>query len=72
MYVKKKNIHKRRKLIEGELNEGYAWPLNQVLSILKLGMSGACVMQISKRGALQISIDTGIGKYDYILPALTV
>ena len=58
--------------IEGELNEGYAWPLNQVLSILKLGMSGACVMQISKRGALQISIDTGIGKYDYILPALTV
>lgn len=58
--------------VEGELNEGYAWPLNQVLAILKLGMSGQCVMQISKRGALQISIDTGIGKYDYILPAMTV
>lgn len=58
--------------VEGELNEGYAWPLTQVLAILKLGMSGQCVMQISKRGALQISIDTGIGKYDYILPALTV
>tara|TARA_B100000927_G_scaffold256031_1_gene223120 strand:+ start:2926 stop:3678 length:753 start_codon:yes stop_codon:yes gene_type:complete len=58
--------------VEGELNEGYAWPLTQVLAILKLGMSGHCVMQISKRGALQISIDTGIGKYDYILPALTV
>ena len=58
--------------IEGELNEGYAWPLAQVLSILKLGMSGACVMQISKRGALQISVDSGIGQYNYILPALTV
>jgi hypothetical protein len=58
--------------VEGELNEGYAWPLNQVLAILKLGMTGTCLMQISKRGALQISIDTGIGKYDYILPALTV
>jgi hypothetical protein len=58
--------------IDGELNEGYAWPLSQVLAILKLGMSASCVMQISKRGALQISVDTGIGKYDYILPALTV
>jgi len=46
--------------------------LAQVLSILKLGMSGACVMQISKRGALQISVDSGIGQYNYILPALTV
>jgi len=58
--------------VEGDLNEGYAWPLNQVLAILKLGMSANCVMNISKRGALQISIDTGIGKYDYILPAMTV
>lgn len=60
------------KNVDGEINEGYAWPLSQVLAILKLGMSGTCVMQISKRGALQISVDSGIGKYDYILPALTV
>ena len=58
--------------VNGEITEGYAWPLNQVLAILKLGMSGACVMQISKKGALMISVDSGIGKYDYILPALTV
>jgi hypothetical protein len=58
--------------VNGEITEGYAWPLNQVLAILKLGMSGACVMQISKKGALLISVDSGIGKYDYILPALTV
>ena len=58
--------------VNGEITEGYAWPLAQVLAILKLGMSGACVMQISKKGALMISVDSGIGKYDYILPALTV
>jgi hypothetical protein len=58
--------------VSGDLNEGYSWPLAQVLAILKLGMSGTCVMQISRRGALQISVDSGIGKYDYILPALTV
>ena len=58
--------------VSGEITEGYAWPLAQVLAILKLGMSGTCVMQISKKGALMISVDSGIGKYDYILPALTV
>ena len=60
------------KNVVGEITEGYAWPLNQVLAILRLGMSGTCVMQISKKGALLISVDSGIGKYDYILPALTV
>lgn len=58
--------------VSGELNEGYAWPLSQVLAILKLGMSGSCVMNISTKGALMISVDSGIGKYDYILPAMTV
>lgn len=58
--------------VDGEINEGFAWPLSQVLAILKLGMSGTCVMQISAKGALQISVDSGIGKYDYILPAQTV
>ena len=56
--------------IEGNLTEGWSWPLNQVLSILKLGMSGVCVVQISDQGALQIIIDSGIGAYNYILPAL--
>lgn len=60
------------KNVDGEINEGFAWPLSQVLAILKLGMSGQCVMSISSRGALQISIDSGIAKYDYILPAQTV
>lgn len=58
--------------VDGELREGFAWPLSQVLAILKLGMSGTCIMQISSKGALQISVDSGIAKYDYILPAQTV
>lgn len=58
--------------IDGDLKQGFAWPLAQVLAILKLGMSGHCVMQISAKGALQISVDSGLAKYDYILPAQTV
>ena len=57
--------------VEGEINEGWSWPLNQVLAILKLGMSGMCNMKISSAGALMISIDSGLGVYDYILPANT-
>ena len=61
------------KNVNGEINQGFAWPLSQVLAILKLGMSGTCVMQIAaSRGALQISVDSGIAKYDYILPAQSV
>jgi len=45
--------------------------LHQVLGILKLGMSGACVMNISDQGALQIAIDSGLATYDYILPAMS-
>ena len=57
--------------VNGELKQGWSWPLNQVLAILKLGMSGMCIMKIADQGALQISIDSGIGMYNYILPALT-
>ena len=60
------------KNVDGEIKEGFAWPLAQVLAILKLGMSGSCVMSISSKGALQITVDSGIGQYDYILPAQTI
>ena len=56
--------------VDGELKQNWSWPLHQVLGILKLGMSGACVMNISDQGALQISIDSGLAIYDYILPAM--
>ena len=56
--------------VEGELKQNWSWPLQQVLSILKIGMSGTCVMSISDQGALQISIDSGLATYNYILPAM--
>jgi hypothetical protein len=57
--------------VGGDLKEQFAWPLKQVLAILNLGMSGKCTLSVSKVGALQITVDSGIGQYDYILPALT-
>jgi hypothetical protein len=57
--------------VDGELTAGWSWPLSQVLSILKLGMSGGCVMKFSDQGALQIDVDSGIATYSYVLPAIT-
>ena len=51
--------------VDGETNEGWSY-LTQVLAILKLGMSGICNMKIRSAGALMISIDSGLGVYDYI------
>jgi hypothetical protein len=59
------------KNVDGELTSGWSWPLTQVLSILKLGMSGTCVMKFSDQGALQIDIDSGLATYSYVLPAIT-
>jgi len=57
--------------VEGTLTQTWSWPLNQVISILKLGMSGNCIMKLSDKGALQITIDSGLANYDYILPAMS-
>jgi hypothetical protein len=34
-------------------------------------LSGDITMKISDQGAMQISVDSGIATYDYILPAQT-
>lgn len=47
----------------------WAYPLNQVLAILKLSGAGDCTMSFSDMGALKIDVDSGLGKYSYILPA---
>ena len=41
----------------------------QVLQILKLGESGKLTMACSNDGALQITVDSGLATYKYILPA---
>jgi hypothetical protein len=57
--------------VEGDLKQNWSWPLLQVLGILKLGMSGNCIMKLSDQGALMIAIDSGLANYEYILPAMS-
>jgi hypothetical protein len=53
--------------INGSLKRAWAWPAAQVHSILCL--TGDKVMRISDDGAAQITVDSGIAVYNYILPA---
>jgi len=53
--------------VEGTLAHSWSWPVAQVQSILNL--DGDITMSISDQGAMQISVDSGLAKYDYILPA---
>ncbi len=55
--------------INGTLNNSYHWPIAQVLSILKLANNENCTINIADVGALQITVDSGLGSYSYILPA---
>ena len=53
--------------IEGSLQHTWSWPVAQVQAIL--GLDGDKTMSISDQGAMQITVDSGMVKYDYILPA---
>lgn len=53
--------------ISGQLKRSWAWPVKQVISILDL--TGDKVMRISDDGAAQITVNSGIAEYNYILPA---
>lgn len=58
--------------VTGTLKHQWSWPLSHVLSILKLlDSSESCTLHISDQGALKIEIKSGIGTYQYILPART-
>lgn len=53
--------------VVGKLKHTWAWPVSQVQSILNL--SGTITMKISDAGAMQITVDSGVTEYNYILPA---
>lgn len=53
--------------VDGSLQHTWSWPVAAVQSILNL--DGDATMSISDQGAMQISVDSGLVKYDYILPA---
>lgn len=53
--------------VTGQLKRAWAWPVAQVLSIM--GLVGDKTMRISDDGAMQITVDSGLAVYNYILPA---
>ena len=53
--------------VENTLAHTWSWPVAQVQAIL--GLDGDATMSISDQGAMMITVDSGMVKYDYILPA---
>jgi len=53
--------------ITGSLKRAWAYPVKQVISILDL--TGDKTFKISDDGAAQITVNSGIAEYNYILPA---
>ena len=53
--------------VNGKLAHTWAWPVDQVQKVLVLG--GDITMSISDQGVMMISIDSGLAKYNYMLPA---
>jgi hypothetical protein len=56
--------------VAGKLTKAHTWPVNQVLSILKIADVNNCTLGISDAGALQITLDSGLATYKYIVPAM--
>ena len=55
--------------VTGILKHSWSWPVAQVTSIL--GLTGDKTMKISDDGCMQITVDSGMAVYNYILPAQT-
>lgn len=53
--------------VAGKLKQTWSWPVNQVMAILAL--DGDKTMRIADAGAMQITVDSGLTEYNYILPA---
>lgn len=53
--------------VSGTVTKGWSWPVAAVLSIL--GLAGDKTFRISDEGAAQITVDTGLATYNFILPA---
>lgn len=53
--------------VNGQLKRAWAWPAKQFASIMDL--TGDKIVKISDDGAAQITVNSGIAVYNYILPA---
>lgn len=57
--------------VTGILNKSWTWPVAPVLGILKIADVNNTTMSLSNEGALQITLDSGLATYKYIIPAQT-
>lgn len=57
--------------VKGKLNKSWTWPVMPILSILKIADVNNTKMSISNEGALQLTLDSGLAVYKYIVPAQT-
>ena len=55
--------------ITGKLDRGWTWPVMPILSILKIADVNNTKMSLSNEGAIQITLDSGLATYKYIIPA---
>jgi len=55
--------------VEGKLDRGWTWPVASILAILKIADVNNTKMSISNEGAIQITLDSGLATYKYIIPA---
>lgn len=55
--------------ITGKLDKGWTWPVVQILAILKIADCNNTTMSLSNEGAIQITLDSGLATYRYIIPA---
>ena len=53
--------------VSGSLKHAWSWPVKQFISIMDL--TGDKIVRISDDGAAQITVNSGIAEYNYILPA---
>lgn len=53
--------------VTGTLSKTWHWPVNQVMNIL--GLPGDKTFKISDQGASEITVDSGLATYRYLLPA---
>ena len=53
--------------VTGTLSKAWSWPVAAVIGILNL--PGDKTLRISDEGAAQITVDSGLAVYNYILPA---
>lgn len=55
--------------VAGNLNKAWTWPVASVLAILKIADANNATVSFSNEGAMQITLDSGLATYKYIIPA---